>query len=262
MRCRFCGCSNTEDEHRCQHCGRRLDNAAYPVAQTAAAPALAPAEGEPAEAPAPGRQGRTGPRQGALFGGQKVIPFEVLAPDRVPSHRRQGLPRRERTAPRIEAQQALPLRTPSTAAQPDICDDAPVALAGVRFRAALQDGAVFAVCLGLFATTFHFLGGRFAFQARSACFYLGAVAALFVWYRLFWCILGRESAGMRWNRLRLVTFDGAPASWQARTARFIAASLGAASLGLGLVWCLMDEEGLSWHDHITKTYPTEKLVSS
>jgi len=28
------------------------------------------------------------------------------------------------------------------------------------------------------------------------------------------------------------------------------------SLGLGLVWALVDEESLTWHDHISKTFPT------
>src|SRR6202041_3046551 len=26
--------------------------------------------------------------------------------------------------------------------------------------------------------------------------------------------------------------------------------------GLGLVWALVDEENLTWHDHISKTFPT------
>jgi hypothetical protein len=27
-------------------------------------------------------------------------------------------------------------------------------------------------------------------------------------------------------------------------------------LGLGMFWALMDEEGLTWHDHMSRTFPT------
>ncbi len=26
--------------------------------------------------------------------------------------------------------------------------------------------------------------------------------------------------------------------------------------GIGLVWSLVDEDGLTWHDHISATFPT------
>jgi hypothetical protein len=32
--------------------------------------------------------------------------------------------------------------------------------------------------------------------------------------------------------------------------------LSLAAGGLGLLWALVDEETLTWHDHISKTFPT------
>jgi hypothetical protein len=38
--------------------------------------------------------------------------------------------------------------------------------------------------------------------------------------------------------------------------RQLASVLSLISAGLGLVWALVDEENLTWHDHISKTFPT------
>ena len=31
------------------------------------------------------------------------------------------------------------------------------------------------------------------------------------------------------------------------------------SAGLGLLWSLADEESLTWHDHMSKTFPTIRV---
>ena len=44
-----------------------------------------------------------------------------------------------------------------------------------------------------------------------------------------------------------------------RTQRFYRTASGFLSLlaaGVGLLWGLVDEETLTWHDHISKTFPT------
>jgi len=38
-----------------------------------------------------------------------------------------------------------------------------------------------------------------------------------------------------------------------------AACLSLCSAGLGLIWSLADEEGLTWHDHMSKTFPTIRV---
>jgi uncharacterized RDD family membrane protein YckC len=78
-----------------------------------------------------------------------------------------------------------------------------------------------------------------------------------VFYHLFWCVLGRESAGMRALGLCILTFDGHPPAWQQRVARFLLAVFGVGALGVGVLWSLIDDEGLAMHDHISKTFPTE-----
>ena len=82
-----------------------------------------------------------------------------------------------------------------------------------------------------------------------------------VFYGLVWAMAKRETAGMNWTQLQLVTFDGSPLDGRNRAIRFAAAWLSYCSGGLGLLWALADEENLAFHDHISKTYPAERTSS-
>lgn len=77
-------------------------------------------------------------------------------------------------------------------------------------------------------------------------------------YGLIFAIARRETAGMHWTQLQLVTFDGSSLDGRDRAIRFVSAWLSYCSGGLGLLWALADEENLAFHDHISKTYPAEK----
>jgi len=79
-----------------------------------------------------------------------------------------------------------------------------------------------------------------------------------LFYGLLWAMARRETAGMHWTQLQLVTFDGSSLNGRDRAIRFISAWLSYCSGGLGLLWALADEENLAFHDHISKTYPAEK----
>jgi hypothetical protein len=117
--------------------------------------------------------------------------------------------------------------------------------------------------------------GVFAISAKLAALYLAADAAIFgagktlwmtlagalflvsLFYGLVWAFARRETAGMNWTQLHLVTFDGSALDGRNRTIRFVSAWLSYCSGGLGLLWALADEENLAFHDHISKTYPAE-----
>lgn len=84
-----------------------------------------------------------------------------------------------------------------------------------------------------------------------------AVAALVAFfYKALWLLAEKDSPGMIWVNLRLVNFDNQPPTRRQRAWRFAGACLSVASAGLGLIWALADEEKLTWHDHISKTFPT------
>lgn len=263
MRCQYCGSTNSEHEHRCHHCGRWIEglpvtalprrSAALPAAQPAAVVAAPP---EPHAAPA------LPPRQPSLFPGDrpKIIPFDSIATRRatreqVARARRQTRPAASYRAPARISQQSLDLR-PRAPRQQTVYDEAPIAAIRMRLKAALVDLALCAVGVGLAASVFRLLGGTIKLTYKTSFIYAAAVGTMLLAYHLFWCLVGRETAGMRCFRLRLVTFDGSPPGWRLRLFRFAATCLGIGALGLGLVWALMDEEGLTWHDHMSKTFPT------
>jgi uncharacterized RDD family membrane protein YckC len=85
-----------------------------------------------------------------------------------------------------------------------------------------------------------------------------AMVLISLLYGLIFAIARRETSGMNWTQLQLVTFDGSSLEGRDRAIRFVSAWLSYCSGGLGLLWALADEENLTFHDHISKTYPAEK----
>jgi uncharacterized RDD family membrane protein YckC len=278
MQCFHCKAWNEEDERRCVRCGRRLHAAAprpapdvYPVAG-AAAPELEALPGgrqaapEPAAVPPPVRP--DGGYQPSLFRdspGPKVVPIPMLTPrPRTPERKtpRAHAPTRH---PRRsdESQQSLdflrngdyqhPLATEVEAV---IYCDAPVALPVHRLMAAAVDGAMIAIAVGLFLMVFFLSGGHISFSKQTFLLAAGIVGAVTFTYRLLWCLGNGDTPGMRFANLRLVNFDGKTPDRDQRLLRLGASVLSLASVGLGLMWALVDEEHLTWHDHISKTFPS------
>ena len=286
MQCVHCQAWNEEDERRCTRCGRRLHASAprpsfdtHPLMQ-AAAPALETLQGgralhqESAHATAPVPP--PGVYQPWLFRdpsqGPKVVPIPTLAPRPHPAvrkHRVQNTARpkdlRANALARGAAgsQQSLDFHAgamsePSlgTEVEAVIYCDAPVALPVHRLMAVAADASLIAIALGLFLAIFYISGGRVVFTKSSLILFGGVIAAVVFLYRMLWCLGGGDTPGMRFAGLRLVDFDGRRPEREQRTIRLAASMLSIVSAGLGLVWALVDEENLTWHDHISKTFPT------
>ena len=134
--------------------------------------------------------------------------------------------------------------------------DAPVAMPLHRMIAAAFDAAMVMLALGLFLVVFTIAGGAISLTPANAIFFLGVAGLLALFYRFLWCIANGDSPGMRFAGLRLVDFDGRVPDRERRGMRQVAGVLSVISAGLGLVWALVDEENLTWHDHISKTFPT------
>jgi uncharacterized RDD family membrane protein YckC len=217
--------------------------------------------------------------QASLFrdvsGAHKVIPIPTLTPVRPIDREESSHPKRpskaRSAAPRQPArrnpdsQQALDFNfhpaagvdgAPGMRVQAVIYCDAPVALPTHRMIAAAFDASMVLLAVGVFLAIFFLSGGDIQLTRQNVPFFLGVVVVLALFYRSLWCLANGDSPGMRFAGLRLVDFDGRPPDRDQRGMRQLAGLLSVVSAGLGLVWALVDEESLTWHDHISKTFPT------
>lgn len=289
MQCKFCQNWNEEDERRCSRCGRRLHLSSarpapdtYPTAPltTATAPALESYPGgQPLSAAPPERTGY----QPSLFrdaspfrdassrdhvAGPKVIPIPMLTPSKAFRPAEKEAPRRTRPvaqrAPRhtSESQRSLDfygapaVSALGTEVHAVIYCDAPVALPAHRMIAAAFDISMVLIAVGVFLGIFFLSGGMLMLSKENAPFLLMVALLLALFYRFLWVLGNGETPGMRFAGLRLVNFDGRSPDRDQRAFRQISSLLSVLSAGLGLVWALVDEESLTWHDHISKTFPT------
>jgi len=133
----------------------------------------------------------------------------------------------------------------------------PVAMTSHRAVAAAIDWSMvllgYAGMMGLLRA----LGCELSFNKMSIMMYGGMFFVLAFIYGLIFAIAGADTPGMIWTRLRTVTFDGLPPELRQRLGRFLAAGMSRCTL-LGLLWSLADEESLTWHDHISGTFPTPR----
>jgi uncharacterized RDD family membrane protein YckC len=129
-----------------------------------------------------------------------------------------------------------------------------VATLGDRAKAALVDIAIVGLAFATFAAVF------------SACtthlqidrLLLGGAAAvllgLFVLYGWLFLSYGTATPGMRALRIAVCTFDDENPTRRVLRGRVAASLLAVLPLGLGVLWALFDEDGLGWHDRLTRSY--------
>ncbi len=86
---------------------------------------------------------------------------------------------------------------------------------------------------------------------------IGAAAGLFaigLLYQAIFFTLSDATPGMKYARISLCTFDDQSPTRAQMRARLGAVLLSILPLGLGLAWAIFDENHLSWHDRLSKTY--------
>ena len=281
MICPRCSASNHDEERRCQKCGQRLMGdapvpGAHPVTLTAAAPQMNPVEEWAASAPPPRfgpqampetgesherrRTRREVARQVSLFAlrdPQKIVAItgETAAPR---SARSPGETHRKPAAV-ATAQGAFDF--PDAEVDTVIFCTAHVASRTHRLLAALVDFNLIVLATVVFLVTFHLWGGRIVIGKSTFAFYAMIPVGLALLYEYIWCVAATDSPGMRWTGLRVIHFDGRPPTLRERRLRFIGWCLSLCS-GIGLVWSYFDPESLTWHDHISRTFPTNDRDSN
>jgi uncharacterized RDD family membrane protein YckC len=220
--------------------------------------------------------------QPSLFGTElqpKIIPFEKASRQAQPPVETPRITEARRTAARAtprksrtidESQATLdflqpatnPSKTLKTSAEAVIYCDAIAASPMHRSTAAALDAAMVLLGFGIVLGIFQFVGKPVGLT-RNAFLILGGMMVLTaMFYSLLFAIAGALTPGMRWTELRLINFDGFPPDARSRAFRLAGGWISILSGGLGLVWALLDEEGLTWHDHMSKTFPTLRESNS
>jgi uncharacterized RDD family membrane protein YckC len=140
--------------------------------------------------------------------------------------------------------------------QSSIICDAPVAPASLRMEAGIIDGLLMMMGAGFGAAIFRYFGGQISLETHSLLFLALALITIPVFYKLLWTFAGLDTIGMHSAGLRLVDFDGNPPSHARRYQRLFGSMISVLAGGIGLIWVFVDQDCLTWHDHISSTFPT------
>ena len=293
MTCQHCQTWILDDDHRCSRCGRRVRNtparispSTYPIAAAATARAYdfhAQEEAVSAQAVSPSARQERQPAEGqqALFSHPvnepRVIPFDQLTTAAERESIRARAAGLARPAPvksaRVEVKRVrAPKRRPEnhdqrrleflgqeqvlTPPRSSIICDAPVAPPVLRMRAAAIDAVAIgigcALCIGIYL----YAGGHVPFERHVLPYFAAAVLTVPFFYKLLWTFVGQDTIGMKKTGLTLVDFDGNPPSRERRYYRLFGGIISLLAAGMGLFWAFVDEDSLTWHDHISNTFPT------
>ncbi|MFT4115007.1 RDD family protein, partial [Silvibacterium sp.] len=123
-----------------------------------------------------------------------------------------------------------------------------------RIMATLVDVALVSIAFLLFvlvfvASTPHLPTGKPALAAAGA-----VLGVFFVIYQWLFFSFSEGTPGMQYAKIALCTFEDENPTRKEMRGRIAALLLSALPLGLGFLWAFLDDDRLSWHDRITRTY--------
>ncbi len=143
---------------------------------------------------------------------------------------------------------------PRSATPNEVRCSATVAPLPIRFFAGMLDTALLIIALGAFWGVFHWMGGVISAD-REGARAIGVTAFLVTgFYWAFYVGYFGETPGMTWLGLRLLSFRGRRANGRQRAARALGLLFSTTTFGMGFVWALLDDEKLTWHDRMSKTF--------
>lgn len=153
--------------------------------------------------------------------------------------------------PEMEGQpQGQPVRT-KTKTHPGLH---PVALMDDRRLAAIIDLICLLFAYGGFLGLFGTLGGHFTFSKLSVAVCAATFATVYLQYFALFTIFGGTTPGMMMRGLQVVSFSGEPPTPKQTLLRTAGYLLSAGTCFLGFLWALWDEDELTWHDRLSRTY--------
>lgn len=249
-----------------------VSNHALALDGTLAEPPI-PAEPAFRDTPPPSHSSRA-EMQPASQPGAKIIEFPRFAwgpppppPDQLaePVFERPRILEVPETAPAPPALGGItiePVQLPEPEKRPGI--DIPLQNApfGLRIFAALVDGLIIAAASALFGYIFWRLAAIHPPKLQVIVIAAGIPCVFWAAYHYLLIVYSGSTPGLMAASLELTRFDGTATKRSLRRWRILASYLSAASLGMGYAWLFLDEDGLCWHDRITRTYLAPKNLGS
>jgi uncharacterized RDD family membrane protein YckC len=168
---------------------------------------------------------------------------------------------RERTDGRMEIDVSVPpaprtnnAASPQATALTETYGLYPVASLEERRFAAAIDIACLLFAYGGFLALFGSLGGQFTLSKLSAAVYGVSFGIVYLQYFALFTIFGGTTPGMMFRGLQVASFTGDPPTPRQMLLRSAGYILSAGTLFLGFFWAWWDEDALTWHDRLSRTY--------
>lgn len=276
-RCPACGYPRSDGDHRCEKCGRRFVISPPPPRAPVSPRTPLLVEGSAAPLPAPKEPAFPEPLRRHLrsrveqFRERRYnpsLPFEGAEEEEprlkiVPIRRPADVVQQERkrtvavAKPREASDQPVSQENLAfpTPPQPEIPVEPPrIATFALRASGNLVDAVLILTATFFFLTPYYILAGPLLSARLGLGVGFGACVLLALIYGVIFLYVAGATPGMKSAGLKLVNFDGLPASSPQRFVRFLGAVVSGASFFVGFAWAIVDEEGLSWHDRISKTF--------
>ena len=130
----------------------------------------------------------------------------------------------------------------------------PVASLDDRRIAAVIDAACLLFAYGGFMALFSSLGGQFSATKLNALVYVATFAVVYLQYFALFTLFGGTTPGMMFRGLQVASFSGAPPTQRQYLLRSLGYVLSATAVFAGFAWSWWDEDHLTWHDRISRTY--------
>jgi uncharacterized RDD family membrane protein YckC len=153
--------------------------------------------------------------------------------------------------PDAGAPSQIPVALEDSPSQPGLY---PVASIDDRRLAALIDLACLLFAYGGFLMLFGSLGGQFTLSKLTAAVYSTTFAIVYLQYFALFTIFGGTTPGMMMRNLQVTSFSGEPPTPRQMLLRSAGYILSAGTFFLGFLWAMWDEDQLTWHDRLSRTY--------
>jgi uncharacterized RDD family membrane protein YckC len=131
-----------------------------------------------------------------------------------------------------------------------------VAPIGERRLAAVLDTLFLLFGYGGFLALFSSLGGQFTLSKLSAAVYVATFVIVYMQYFALFTVFGGTTPGMMFRGLQVTSFSGEAPTPRQMLLRSVGYLISAGTLFMGFMWACWDEDMLTWHDRLSRTYLT------